>query len=340
MGDLGDGDTKPRITLLLGDRNGIGPELIAKLLADPKTTQSASIEVLGDRGVLDQGIAAAGVTLDAAAFTVTPFTPVDDIETTPGRATEAAGKEMLALLAEGTRRVLEGKSDGVVFGPLNKEAMHKGGLAHEDEMRYLAHVLDYNGTVGELNVLGGLWTTRVTSHIPLKDVARHITVDSVYDAALFAHRTLASAGFERPRIAVAALNPHAGDGGNFGMEEIEVIAPAVDKAKAMQLAVEGPYPSDTVFVRARNGDFDAVVTMYHDQGQIAMKLMGFAEGVTVLGGLPVPVTTCGHGTGYDIVGQRSALPDTKAQSLRRRQACTSMSICSIRFGPGASNSDI
>ncbi|RVU36135.1 4-hydroxythreonine-4-phosphate dehydrogenase PdxA [Hwanghaeella grinnelliae] len=311
----------PRITLLLGDRNGIGPELIARLLADPKTADSATVEVLGDPAVLDQGIAAAGVSPDPNGFSVTPFTPIEIIETTPGMPTEAAGREMLAMLAEGTRRVLDGKSDGVVFGPLNKEAMHKGGLTHEDEMRYLADVLDFHGTVGELNVLGGLWTTRVTSHIPLKHVADHITVDSVYDATLFAHRTLASAGFDRPRIAVAALNPHAGDGGNFGMEEIEVIAPAVEKAKAQQLAVEGPYPSDTVFVRARNGDFDAVVTMYHDQGQIAMKLMGFAEGVTVLGGLPVPVTTCGHGTGYDIVGQGAAKPGSITNAFA---ICTAM----------------
>lgn len=313
--------TKPRITLLLGDRNGIGPELIAKLLADPKTAEAAALEVLGDPAVLEQGIAAAGVDPDRDAFTVTPFSPIEDIETTPGRATEPAGREMLALLAEGTCRVRDGKSDGVVFGPLNKEAMHKGGLTQEDEMRYLAEVLDFNGTVGELNVLGGLWTTRVTSHIPLKAVAEHITVDSVYDATLFAHRTLTSAGFDRPRIAVAALNPHAGDGGNFGMEEIEVIAPAVEKAKARQLAVEGPYPSDTVFVRARNGDFDAVVTMYHDQGQIAMKLMGFAEGVTVLGGLPVPVTTCGHGTGYDIVGRGDAKPGSITNAFA---ICTAM----------------
>ena len=312
---------KPRMTLLLGDRNGIGPELIARLLADPKTAASASVEVLGDPAVLEQGIAAAGVAPDRNGFTVTPFTPVDGIETTPGKATEQAGKEVLALLAEGVRRVRDGKSDGLVFGPLNKEAMHKGGLAHEDEMRYLAAVLDFSGTVGELNVLGGLWTTRVTSHIPLKDVAEHITVDSVYDATLFAHRTLSSAGFDRPRIAVAALNPHAGDGGNFGMEEIEVIAPAVEKAKAQQMAVEGPFPSDTVFVRARNGDFDAVVTMYHDQGQIAMKLMGFAEGVTVLGGLPVPVTTCGHGTGYDIVGRGIAKPGSITNAFA---ICTAM----------------
>ncbi|MEC8871235.1 MAG: 4-hydroxythreonine-4-phosphate dehydrogenase PdxA, partial [Pseudomonadota bacterium] len=105
------------------------------------------------------------------------------------------------------------------------------------------------------------------------------------------------------RVGVAALNPHAGDGGNFGMEEIEVITPAVEKAKLEQINAIGPLPSDTIFVRAKDGQFDVVVTMFHDQGQIAMKLMGFGRGVTVLGGLPVPITTCGHGTGFDIAGK-------------------------------------
>ncbi len=298
----------PRITLLLGDRNGIGPELNARLLADERSYERAVIEVLGDPAVLDEGIQVAGLPIDRSRFTVVAFRPVPTIETTPGQATKSAGEEMLALLAHSTKRVLSGEADGVVFAPLNKEAMHLGGLRHEDEMRYLTEVLAYDGVVGELNVFDKLWTTRVTSHIPLKDVADHVTIDGILDATRFAHETLLRAGFENPRIGVAALNPHAGDGGNFGTEEIDVIAPAVARAKAEGIDAAGPYPSDTVFVRARDGAFDVVVTMYHDQGQIAMKLMGFAQGVTVLGGLPMPVTTCGHGTGYDIVGKGMAGP--------------------------------
>ena len=221
--------------------------------------------------------------------------------------TRDAGREMLACLSKAAKDVAAGGADGVVFAPLNKEAMHLGGLKHDDEMRFLAEELSYSGPFGELNVLGDIWTTRVTSHIPLKDVAREITASAVVNATRFAHETLVSAGFERPRIAVAALNPHAGDGGNFGREEIETIAPAVECTKAEGINANGPFPSDTVFVRARDGHYDAVVTMYHDQGQIAMKLMGFGQGVTVLGGLPVPVTTCGHGTGYEIAGQGVAL---------------------------------
>lgn len=306
----------PRVTLLLGDRNGIGPELIARLLAEESTFEEASIEVFGDPAVLDQGLEVAGAALDRDRFETVASKPVPKIETTPGKATEAAGAECLALLAEASKRVLDGESDGVVFGPLNKEAMHLGGLKHEDEMRYLAEVLAYEGTVGELNVFDRLWTTRVTSHIPLRAVADHITLESVLDATRFANETLRGAGYKKPRIGVAALNPHAGDGGNFGREEIEVIEPAVARAKAEGIDATGPYPSDTIFVRAQDGAFDAVVTMYHDQGQIAMKLMGFAQGVTVLGGLPVPVTTCGHGTGYDIVGQGKARPGSTLNAFK------------------------
>ena len=114
---------------------------------------------------------------------------------------------------------------------------------------------------------------------------------------------MAAAGFAAPRIAVAALNPHAGDNGNFGREEIDILAPAVQAAQAKGIACDGPYPSDTVFVRARAGQFDAVLTMFHDQGQIAMKLIGFDKGVTLLGGFPMPITTPAHGTAYDIAGK-------------------------------------
>lgn len=295
--------SKRRITVLLGDRNGIGPELVAKLLSDEAVCNAADIDVLGDPEVLRQGEKAAGCSTLDGAFTITPFLPEAGLNSTPGEVTAAAGREMLACLAKAAHDATNGKADGVLFGPLNKAAMHQGGLTQDDEMRFIADELSYKGTFGELNVLDKLWTTRVTSHIPLKDVAANISTEGVMKAIRFAHDTLRSTGLSTPRIAVAALNPHAGDGGNFGREEIEVIDPAVELARAQNMNVEGSYPSDTVFVRAFKGDFDAVVTMYHDQGQIALKLLGLGQGVTVLGGLPVPITTCGHGTGYDIVGQ-------------------------------------
>ncbi len=137
-------------------------------------------------------------------------------------------------------------------------------------------------------------------------MSANLSTARIVEAIRLTDRSMREAGFAKPRIAVAALNPHAGDGGNFGMEEIEILEPAVAEAKALGFAVEGPFPSDTVFVRAKRGDFDAVQTMFHDQGQIAMKLMGFEAGVTLIGGYGFPVCTPAHGTAYDIAGQGKA----------------------------------
>ena len=143
-----------------------------------------------------------------------------------------------------------------------------------------------------------------------------ITADRIVETVQLVQAGQRNAGIDTPRIAVAGLNPHAGDGGIFGREEIDIIAPAVERARAEGIRVDGPFPSDTVFVKARNGEYDAVVTMYHDQGQIAMKLMGFDRGVTVLGGLPIPVATPAHGTAFDIAGRGVAKADAIRQAFR------------------------
>jgi 4-hydroxythreonine-4-phosphate dehydrogenase len=175
--------------------------------------------------------------------------------------------------------------------------------AYDDEIRFINDVLGETYPASEFNVLDSLWNARVTSHVPLAEVAGRITGERIGRALRLTDSCMRSAGFERPRIAVAGLNPHAGDGGNFGREEIDIISPAVERAQADGIAAQGPFPSDTVFLRAKAGQFDAVLTMYHDQGQIAMKLIGFDRGVTMLGGYPFPICTPAHGTAYDIAGQ-------------------------------------
>jgi 4-hydroxythreonine-4-phosphate dehydrogenase len=140
----------------------------------------------------------------------------------------------------------------------------------------------------------------------LAEVSKLITADAVADTVALLDRALRDSGLQRPRIAVAALNPHAGENGHFGREEIDLITPGIEKAAAAGVIVSGPFPSDTIFGKATAGEFDGVVTMYHDQGQIAMKLIGFDRGVTVQGGLPIPITTPAHGTAFDIVGKRRA----------------------------------
>jgi 4-hydroxythreonine-4-phosphate dehydrogenase len=208
-----------------------------------------------------------------------------------------------------------GAADAVFFTPFNKQAMRLAYPGYDDEIRFVRDVLQSEGPASEFNVLPELWNARVTSHIPLSAVAAAITPEAILRSLALTDAAMRAAGFKRPRIAVAALNPHAGDGGNFGREEIDVMEPAVQEAAARGFAVEGPFPSDTVFLRARNGDFDAVLTMYHDQGQIAMKLMGFDKGVTLIGGFPFPICTPAHGTAYDIAGRGVANPGASREAL-------------------------
>ena len=150
----------------------------------------------------------------------------------------------------------------------------------------------------------------------VKNVAEKLNIDGILDAIVLANQTLTRAGYNNPRIAVAALNPHAGDGGAIGTEEIEIIAPAVEKAKLQSIKVDGPFPSDTLYLKVRDGQFDCAVSMYHDQGQIAIKLLGFDQGVSVLAGLPVPIATPAHGTAFDIVGTNSANVNAALNAFR------------------------
>jgi 4-hydroxythreonine-4-phosphate dehydrogenase len=310
--------TKPRIGIIPGDPAGIGPELIARLLASDGVAEAADILLIGDAHVFEAGADVAGL-----PFATTPVDPaadwagadafaLDAMDTiTPEQVTQAAvsqacGASVLRTLDRALELAQAGRIDAIVFGPFNKAAMHLAGLGHEDELHYMAEKLGVTSYVSELNTLDGMWTSRVTSHIALRDVADTITGPRVEDAVHLIDKTLRRAGLARPRIAVAALNPHAGDGGNFGREEIDILTPVVEKLAAGQMALTGPWPSDTVFLQAVRGEIDAVVTMYHDQGQIALKLLGFDRGVTVQGGLPVPVSTPAHGTAFDIAGQGRA----------------------------------
>ncbi|MFW8635653.1 4-hydroxythreonine-4-phosphate dehydrogenase PdxA [Cribrihabitans pelagius] len=308
----------PRIGVIPGDPSGIGPELVARLLADECAAQ-AQILLIGDRHVFELGQAQAGLRHDMTAvdagtcdWTAAEGPALHEMQTIApdeivlAQSTEASGRSTLRVLDQALAFAESGVIDAIVFAPFNKASMHMAGIGHSDELHYMAEKLGVTGYISELNTLDGMWTSRVTSHIALKDVAAAIGGERIEEATRLIDRTLRRAGYARPRIAVAALNPHAGDGGNFGREEIEVIEPAVRHMAGGQMAVTGPLPSDTVFLKVTRGEIDAVVTMYHDQGQIALKLLGFDRGVTVQGGLPVPVTTPAHGTAFDIAGQGAA----------------------------------
>jgi 4-hydroxythreonine-4-phosphate dehydrogenase len=331
---------QPVIALAMGDPAGISPELAAKLAALDEIRRAARLVIFGDRRILEAGARVAGVRVDVEGFApedrprpgeaplFVDLANLDPRDVEPSTATLAGGRFATENFRRALRYAADGKADAVCFTPFNKKAMRLAYPGYDDEIRFVNEAIGWDGPAREFNVLERLWNARVTSHIPHAAVAAAITSDAVLAEIELTHRTMREAGFERPRIAVAGLNPHAGDGGNFGREEIDAIEPAVRDAAARGLAVEGPYPADTVFLRAKRGDCDAVLTMYHDQGQIAMKLMGFDRGVTLLGGFPFPICTPAHGTAYDIAGMgvanigasREALLRAARMAARRRAA--------------------
>ena len=305
---------RPKLAIVPGDPSGIGPELIAKLLSEDGVREAADIILVGDAHLWQRGAEQAGVevtlnTIEEDAIdgfeglAHLDLTTVDPDQVQVAAVTVSGGTTSLRCLDKALDLAQAGRVDGVLFAPFNKAAMTSAGLNAEDEHRYMARYLGFTGYHSEINVLDDLMTTRVTSHIGLKDVAGNIDGPGIQRAIELAHATLARSGKARPHVAVAALNPHAGDNGKFGTEEIDIIEPVVRACQDRQMNVTGPWPSDTVFLKAKRGEVDAVVTMYHDQGQIAIKLMGFDRGVTVAGGLPIPVATPAHGTAFDIAGQ-------------------------------------
>jgi 4-hydroxythreonine-4-phosphate dehydrogenase len=285
----------------MGDPAGISPELTAKVIALKEVREAARIIVVGDRRIYDDGARIAGINATPDEFV--EMKHPDPAGIRRGVAAKAGGESAQANYRHALHMVGDGAADAVCFTPFNKQAMRMAEPTYDDEILFTSNVLGFKDLATEFNVLENLWNARVTSHIPLKEVSAALSVDRIVEALRLTAKALRAAGFEPPRIGVAALNPHAGDGGNFGREEIDIIEPAVRKAKAQGLPADGPYPADTVFVRAKAGQFDAVLTMYHDQGQIAMKLLGFDRGVTLLGGYPFPICTPAHGTAYDIAGK-------------------------------------
>jgi 4-hydroxythreonine-4-phosphate dehydrogenase len=231
---------------------------------------------------------------------------LDPSTVTIGEASAASGKAALENFGAALLAGKSGLADSVFFTPFNKHAMRLARPDYVDEIGFINATIGAERSGREFNVLDEVWNARVTSHIPLREVADTLTAERIFDSLMLTAEVMEDAGIPAPRIGVAALNPHAGDGRNFGDEDEDVIAPAVIRAKAAGVRATGPVPSDTVFVRAIRGEFDAVLTMFHDQGQIAMKLLGFDRGVTLIAGYPFPIVTPAHGTAYDIAGQGKA----------------------------------
>lgn len=319
----------PIVGLMLGDMTGIGPEICARLLDSGRLRDVARIVVVGDARVFHLGCDDAHVQprvrvyrtiadVDWARSDV-PLIDLGNIDPSGIRRAQVSpesGRLTGETLRELVTRALAGEIEAVCFAPLNKAALHQGGWNFNDEHQLFAHLTSHQGFFGEMNVIPEFATFRVTSHMSLRDALTLITKERVMAAIALARTSLRQLRTEHARIVVAALNPHAGEGGLFGNEEIQIIGPAIESSRAAGIDCAGPFPADTLFLRAQKGEFDGVVTMYHDQGQIATKLLGFHRGVTVTAGLSTVFTTPAHGTAFDIVGDGVADTGALEQALR------------------------
>ena len=318
----------PVIGLMLGDVTGIGPEISAKLLASGAADKTARVVVIGDKRVFELGMRNAGVriphtvyrSIDEVAWPRGDLPLVDLGNVDPARFPQGVSSNESGKLSGDTLKfmidlALAGKIDGICFAPLNKGAMNKGGWKFNDEHHMFAHLTGHSGFFGEMNVIKEFSTFRVTSHVALREAVNLISAERIESAIRLADNTLRSTGLDQPRIGVAALNPHNGENGLFGDEEIRIIRPTVERMRAAGVHCTGPISSDAIFIKAVKGDFDGVVMMYHDQGQIATKLLGFNKGVTVTAGLKTVFATPAHGTAYDIVGQNKADPGAMAHAF-------------------------
>lgn len=314
---------KPTIALVLGDPAGIGPELVAKMLNKAENRALANILIIADEVELQKGISIAQCGFD--------YQRVDDfkegifVNSIPalihhpnrsklpfeyGKATAQSGAYMLETLKIAVDLALAGHAQAICFAPLNKQAMHMGGLEFRDELHWFAQQTSYTGFGCEINIVGDIWAGRVTSHIPFKDIVPSLSIDGIVQTIELMHNTLKKVGFETPRIAVQALNPHGGENGIFGDEEITLIKPAMEIARKKGIVVYGPYATDTTIMSMRKEQEppQAIVSMYHDQASTALKLLGFESGITVQGGIPIPIATANHGTAYDLYGKNIATP--------------------------------
>ncbi|MGI6368475.1 MAG: PdxA family dehydrogenase [Anaerolineae bacterium] len=321
----------PRIALTMGDPAGIAPEIILRALSDPCLRGRCQPLILGDPAVMARAaalvpgapvlrtVAQVDEPLAGGEIGVLPTCPAAPEEIPSAAINIDTARAMLAPLERACDLIEHGSIEGLVSGPLNKEAFSLCGLACSDELEFMAERLGCQGAY-ILGLMRGVWVASIAEHVRFRAIADLVTKENILRAISSLESLMRRAGVQdpkgdRPRIAVSALNPHAGEGGTLGTEEVTEIRPAVLEAQARGLAASGPYPADTVFARALEGQFEGVIAMFHDQANIARKLQPMSERVTLFEGLPVPVGTTAHGVAYDIAGRGIADPGSLTLAL-------------------------
>lgn len=282
---------RPRVGITVGDPAGIGPEIAAKAASDPAVLACCEPVLYGP-------VAAEAV----AAFAI-------------GRITPEAGRAAYEAVERAVADAMAGRIDAVATAPVNKEAFAAAGIPWPGHTDLLAH-LTGAPRVAMMFYAEALRVILATVHVPLRDVPRVLTADRLRSTIELAAAALPGFGYPSPRLALAGLNPHAGEHGLMGSEEDEVLAPVVARCRAAGIEISGPYPADTLFGRAARGEFDAVIACYHDQGLIPVKLLAFGKAVNVTLGLPIIRTSVDHGTAFDIAGRGVADPGSLIEAVR------------------------
>lgn len=284
----------------MGDPSGIGPEVVAKALARPEVSSSADLTVIGSTAVLFETWQRLG--LESAPPAITELAGVAEGPFPPGELSIASARAAHAWIEHAANLCLSGQVDAMVTAPINKEAFQLAGITDTGHQEVLQR-LSGAGHVATMLVSGRLRCMHLSTHKSLAEACKYVTRENVLRAIELTHDHFTRWGFERPRIAVAALNPHASDNGLIGREELDEIAPAIAGAQGKGIEASGPHPADSVFNAAIAGKYDVVVVMYHDQGHIAIKVHGFERSISVNLGLPFIRTSVDHGTAFDIAGK-------------------------------------
>jgi 4-hydroxythreonine-4-phosphate dehydrogenase len=314
-----------KLAITMGDPGGVGPEVIMRALASEQVRRRCTAVVVGERSVMEEALRLVDLPLRlriiASPRQSNPSADVVELidvgvlgEWDKGKPTADGGRACAACIKTAVNLALDKNVDGIVTAPISKEALKMAGMKWPGHTEMLAEL---TGTGDYAMVLAGgpLRVILVTIHTALKNVPALITRENVLRTIRLASRACRMFGIVKPRIGVAGLNPHAGEAGIFGDEEVRQIVPAVEDAQKERIPVLGPFPPDTIFHRAYTGDFDMVVCMYHDQGLIPLKMIAFDKGVNVTVGLPIIRTSPDHGTAYDIAWQGIANPLSMIEAI-------------------------
>ncbi len=318
---------RPIVAITMGDASGIGPEVIVKALLLEQVCDISRPLVVGDARIIQETITWLGQPVklklveaveaagDVGTIDVLDLHNLDPADVTPGQVCAACGKAAMEYISEAARLARDGVVKALVTAPINKEATKKAGCGGAGHLEFLAGLTGVREYATMLSS-GPLRVVHLTTHHSLRDACGLVTRERILARLRLTHESFRAWGTERPRIAVAALNPHASEGGLFGAEEAAEIVPAVEEAQALGLDARGPFPADSVFNRAIAGEFDAVLAMYHDQGHIPIKVHGFETSVSIALGLPFVRTSVDHGTAFDIAGKGIASPRSLEEAIK------------------------